>query len=307
MTRQSFPERSYRSHSEHYNDYVPGGAQEQLARTWLSEDNVGAWRHMRMYRLLDPLLRGFRGATWLTIGDGRFGSDAHYIESRAGRAVATDITDALLAEAQAIGFITEYRQENAEALSFADETFDFVLCKESYHHFPRPMIALYEMLRVARQAVILIEPRDPYISSSLREIARRRCANLAKIALGRKLPERHSFESSGNYIYAVSERELEKAALGIGLPAIAFAGLNDYYEAGVEYETATADNPVFRRVANKIHRPDQSARLGFRQYGLLVAVLAKQMPAPELSHALRTAGYEIRVLPSNPFISKDDS
>ena len=305
MTRQSFHERSYRSHSEHYNDFIPGGLQERLARTWLSEDNVGAWRHMRMYRMLDPLLQAFPGATWLTIGDGRFGTDAHYIESKGGRAVATDITDVLLVEAKAMGFITEYRRENAETLSFADHTFDFVLCKEAYHHFPRPMIALYEMLRVARRAVTLIEPKDPYVSSPLREILRRRCTDFLKTLLGKRLADRHGFEASGNYTYAISERELEKVALGIGLPGVVFAALNDHYETGVEYEVATADNPIFRRVTRKIYWYDQLAKLGLRQYGLLVAVLAKQTLTPELSHALRAAGYDIRVLPSNPFMSKD--
>lgn len=42
-----------------------------------------------------------------------------------------------------------------------DDAFDYVLCKDSYHHMPRPMIALYQMLRVARRAVVLIEPPGP--------------------------------------------------------------------------------------------------------------------------------------------------
>lgn len=75
----------------------------------------------------------------------------------------TDISEYLLAEARRRGLITKYALENAERLSFADQSFDYVFCKESFHHFPRPYQALYEMLRVAREAVLLIEPNDPHI------------------------------------------------------------------------------------------------------------------------------------------------
>jgi SAM-dependent methyltransferase len=48
-----------------------------------------------------------------------------------------------------------FQKENAEQLSFEDESFDFVLCKEAYHHFPRPMIALYEMIRRRCRLIVL--------------------------------------------------------------------------------------------------------------------------------------------------------
>ena len=47
----------------------------------------------------DPLLEQFPQACWLTVGDGRFGRDAHYIESKCVRVVASDISDVLLAKA----------------------------------------------------------------------------------------------------------------------------------------------------------------------------------------------------------------
>ena len=66
---------------------------------------------------------------------------------------ATDIAEVLLKEAKEEGYIKAYSKENAESLSFADNEFDFVFCKESYHHFPRPMIALYEILRVVKRGL----------------------------------------------------------------------------------------------------------------------------------------------------------
>ena len=40
----------------------------------------------------------------------------------------------------------------------ADNSVDFVQCKESFHHFPRPMVSFYEMMRVARYGVLCASP-----------------------------------------------------------------------------------------------------------------------------------------------------
>jgi hypothetical protein len=99
--------------------------------------------------------------SWVTIGDGRFGLDSIRLQRLGVRSVLpTDIGGALLEAGVQQGLINDYRVENAESLSFSDGSFDMVFCKESYHHFPRPFLALAEMVRVARYAVILVEPRD---------------------------------------------------------------------------------------------------------------------------------------------------
>ncbi|MGH8630913.1 MAG: class I SAM-dependent methyltransferase, partial [Burkholderiales bacterium] len=86
-----------------------------------------------MLRVTDPLLEAMPAAQWITIGDGWYGSDAHYLRSRGQQVVATSLTDDSLAIARDRGWIGEYRAENAEALSFGDGACDFVLCKEAYH------------------------------------------------------------------------------------------------------------------------------------------------------------------------------
>ncbi|MEZ5593447.1 MAG: class I SAM-dependent methyltransferase [Gammaproteobacteria bacterium] len=133
------------------------------AKTWFVKDTVDAWRHLRMYQTIDPILEVDPQSKWLTVGDGRYGKDAKYIIEKGSDALATDISEYLLMEAKNIGYINKYKLENAELLSFQDSMFDYVLCKESYHHFPRPMVALYEMLRVTKKGVFLIEPNDAYV------------------------------------------------------------------------------------------------------------------------------------------------
>ena len=53
-----------------------------------------------------------------------------------------------------------YELANAEALPYAARSFDLVLCKEALHHLARPVLGLYEMLRVCRRRAVLIEPWD---------------------------------------------------------------------------------------------------------------------------------------------------
>jgi ubiquinone/menaquinone biosynthesis C-methylase UbiE len=47
---------------------------------------------------------------------------------------------------------------DAESLDVADDSFDLVLVQDGLHHLSRPTLGLTEMLRVARDCVIVIEP-----------------------------------------------------------------------------------------------------------------------------------------------------
>ena len=203
---RNFQEESYQRHSEHYKQYSISGEKELQAKIWFEKDTVDAWRHQRMYQALDPILISDPKAKWLTVGDGRFGRDAKYIIEEGCYALASDISDCLLEEARQIGYLSEYKRENAEALSFQDYEFDYVLCKESYHHFPRPMLALYEMLRVARKGVFLIEPNDVYINRKALEILFRNLKNIIKSLLHKKI-NKHAFEEAGNYVFSIYKRD----------------------------------------------------------------------------------------------------
>jgi len=60
-----------------------------------------------------------------------------------------------------------YQTENIEKLSFKSQSFDLVFVKEALHHVPRPILGLYEMLRVSKKAVIFIEPGESLLGSIL--------------------------------------------------------------------------------------------------------------------------------------------
>ena len=303
INNNNFNQQSYKRHEVHFSDYIDGQGKGDLAKTWLETDTVDAWRHARMYRSLDPLLKSYPEANWLTVGDGRYGKDAHYIQERGVKVLASDISEALLKEGKELGYIKDYRKENVEALSFSDEEFDFVFCKEAYHHFPRPMIALYEMLRVAKKAVVLIEPNDEYVYSTVLEILFRNIKNFIKYILRKKIVN-HNFEEVGNYVYSISRREVEKVALGMNYKVIALKGLNDNYKEGVEYEKASNNSKLFRQVKRRICLFDLLAKFKLKRYSILTVVIFKEEPKFVPMDDLAKEGYEVVVLPSNPYLEQ---
>jgi ubiquinone/menaquinone biosynthesis C-methylase UbiE len=310
---QKFEQASYRRHEEEYGDYAKEGRQETIARSWLRTDTVDYWRHARMYACVDPLLEAYPSRKWLTVGDGRYGRDAWYLGQHGAKAVASDISDILLKEGKEAGLIESYSRENAETLSFPDGSFDFVFCKESYHHFPRPMLAIYEMIRVAKTGVILIEPNEaPVIGGAgfvLKRILKRimlavGCSARLKTDDTALITYGNSYEESGNYVYALSEREIIKVALGLNFPAVAFKGLNDWYQSGLEDELLTMDSSALKKVKSEIQRADKRAARGL-SLGTsiqLVACIFKTKPSSEARETLCRAGFRVVDLPRNPYI-----
>jgi len=274
--------------SQHDKNHQPLTNQDGL-----DANSVGAWRHLRMYELIHPLLKSAKGKKWLTIGDGRYGHEAHYIEQHGGIALATDISTTRLSYAQKIGYIKKYKRANAEKLPFADDSFNYALCKESYHHFPRPIIALYEMLRVAKDAVVLIEPNDV----NKRGFSWARLWSVEKVGT-----QVDRFEISGNYVYGITRRELIKIACGIGLPTIAFSGIDDHYIKGVEEELLEQRGPLFRKITFLLKLLDLAFKIGIRDRSLLSAIIFKRKPSRAVRESLVSAGYNIIDLPKNPYL-----
>jgi ubiquinone/menaquinone biosynthesis C-methylase UbiE len=301
--RGPFHEQIYEQHEKQFALFAIGGQKETHAKTWLESETVDAWRHDRMYQSLSAVVGADPKATWLTIGDGRYGNDARYLLRQGCNAVASDISDLLLKEAKDNGYISAYRKENAEALSCRDDEFDYVLCKESYHHFPRPMLALYEMLRVAKKGVFLIEPNDGFVNTTCRTLLFGRMRRMLKTWL-RRGSDRHVFEETGNYVFSISRREIEKVAVGLNYETVAFRGINDAYFIGVEHEKMSENGPLQRKVKRRIASANLLCKVGLMDYTILAAVLFKLKPSEDLIRGLAAQGFEVRHLPQNPHIPR---
>ncbi len=286
----------YDNHPEEWKKVLTDPVRNARSLTWLRTDRLDNWLHQRLRSPLTPLFKyGIKGK-WLTIGDGRYGTDAaHLISAGIEDVHATDITDELLSIGASKGIIRSYSVQNAEALNFSDDAFDYAYCKESYHHFPRPYIAVYEMIRVSKEAVVLTEPIDAWIS-------------LAPLALLRRLLKRetHSFEAVGNYVYSVSEREIEKLLLGLGLRHCAFFGICTHYVNGVEETPLSGgtvrDHFMRFRVKGMIRLREFLSLLGVIRPTVLIAILFKKAPSQVLVKDLKERGFTIKTLPENPYL-----
>lgn len=81
---------------------------------------------------------------------------------KAGMVVGSDITRNMLIHAREKQKISgndnaDFILSDVELLPFPDGTFDIVSCRFAFHHFPDPVKALFEMKRVCRDRIVLID------------------------------------------------------------------------------------------------------------------------------------------------------
>jgi ubiquinone/menaquinone biosynthesis C-methylase UbiE len=295
----------YDRHEEEWEKILTNESRNKIGLTWLNQHKtLDRWRHDRMYDHLKPLISLNNELSWLTVGDGRYGTDANSLfKLGATKVMCTDISDKLLKIGSEKGFIKDYSEQNAECLTFDNDQFDFTLCKEAYHHFPRPHIALHEMLRVSKFGVVLIEPCDSKVQPKL---LNRLLPSIKKILGKSTTNDGHGFETVGNYVFTVSERELEKFQLGMHRRYLAYLYVNDYYEPGFEFinidTTKKADIRKIRKVKLLIKLRDLLCRLNLISPGILCAILFKEDPSSVLIDSLKSSGWQVKKLPRNPYL-----
>ena len=96
--------------------------------------------------------------------------------------------------------------ENAEALSFADDQFDFAVMHASIHHTRLPHKVLTELYRVSRMGFLAIESRDSLLIRLVERLGMTEgyevAGNFAEHGVnGTDIP---------NFVYRWTEREIEK-------------------------------------------------------------------------------------------------
>ena len=292
----------YDNHEEEWDRVLHDPERQKVGNSWLRDDTLDYWRHARMREPLNTIISNDPDAKWLTIGDGRFGTDASYIQKAGAKSVhCTDISDKLLKEAASKGIISEFSAQNAESLTFENESFDYVYCKESFHHFPRPYLALYEMFRVARKAIIITEPRDANVDVTLFSMLKR----FIKKSILKRNSDSHMYEPVGNYLYSISEREIEKFLLGMNYPHVAYHGCNDAYVEGVEFVGQDSDSPEDIIIKDKLYasikKLDNLTKWGISRSNIITAALFKEVPDKKLQEGMAVAGWKYKRLPSNPY------
>lgn len=314
-----FHEQSYAQHHFQLNSADIQSAGEFYAY----EQSTDAWRH---HRMMQPF-RSFVDETawrWLTVGDGSGFDAARLLKMGVNDVTASDLSTARLALAAEQGLISRYCEQNAERMTTRDGEFNVVYCKEAFHHFPRPWIGVYEMLRTASDVVLLTEPRDWIIDRGRvqhvgprgivrglwRWLTHRLFSQMPPVdaekrfTLGENTPR---YEDVGNFVFSVSAREIEKVALGLDLPAVAFFGLDDDFQPGLHDIPANPSNPKFTTLSQKLARSERRAAAGLGSTGLLLAAIFVRLPPQHLLDNLSQHGWYVRLLPRNPHTRSADS
>ena len=101
-----------------------------LQRNDSKAKTVNNWLQNIFFTCINPLLKK-ADQKWLTAGDA-YGFDAQYIQQSNTRqhAETSDLNSDFLEIAMQNGIINNYSVQNAEKLTFQDNTFDYILCKE---------------------------------------------------------------------------------------------------------------------------------------------------------------------------------
>lgn len=300
----SFHSKSYQVQSETYQKLSEQSDLDVMKyKEWYNIDTVDIWRHIRMFEPVKIILRHAKNSKWLTVADGGFGLSAIFIEKAGSEVLATDIDTSLLKIMKEKEIIKNFEVANVEDLKYGDDSFEYIHCKSAYHHFPRPMIGLYEMIRVAEKAVVLTEPLEfstlPFPRRIIFTIYRR-----MRSLFGLKNPhiDTGRYETVGNYIYSISEREMEKVCLGMNLPMIAFKRFIDHYDPKFEEARISENKKMFFGLRFKIAKQRALTFLGLSQFTGVHCIIFKKIPSEELVADLKKNGFRIVQLPSNPYI-----
>ena len=116
--------------------------------------------------------------------------------------------------------------------------------------------------------------------------------NNLKTLLKRNIPHSDSgnFEPIGNYFYNVSEREIQKIALGLNLPIVAFKRFHDVYFEGVEFEKADGQSDLLRKTRSSIARNEVLSKLGLSCRNHIAAMIFKTPLQAGVRNRLKDAG-----------------
>lgn len=135
------------------------------------------------------------GKRVLVVGCG-LGTDLFYLKRYAdAKFHCTDISSQNVTITKKSFPDVEAETADTEALPFPDEHFDFAVVCDSLHHMARPYMGIYEMLRVAREGVCIIEPHDCLLTRT-----------------ATRFGLMQEFEEAGNYVLKLSRHDIARLA-----------------------------------------------------------------------------------------------
>ena len=263
----SFHQTSKELHKEYRKEFWAGA---------FDPNHPDTMRHYELLRSSDGLLDHINPLSILTVGD-NLARDAGYFKKRYPQAncIASDLYADGIQDAASKGYVDSVISADIESLPFGDSEVDCVIAKEAFHHWPRPMLGLYEMLRVAKKAVLLIEPND---------VCHGNVSTFVDL-----VSYCDEYEQVGNYKYQISLRELLKTTWSLYYPAVAAVGFNDPYQPNLKIDDWLAEKQKLDLLGDQ----------GKRQFNLMSVTIYKKDYEPHAHQLPDRARFYKR--PINPF------
>ena len=191
--------------------------------------------------------------------------------------------------------------QDAEALTYPDQHFDFVLVNAGLHHCQSPHRGLLEMYRVARRVILIIEARESL---------------LMRLALKTGLAEQYEVcnvvtEGLGhggvrntlipNYVYRWTEREVEKTIASYA-PHVKHQ-ISFFYDLRFPFVTLVDRHPIFMLTSIALYPFARLTGKIFPRQSNLFAFCIKKPELPgELLPWLKLEGDEVAL--NMPWIRK---
>lgn len=215
-------------HTKWYRDFLEKGRESYIGH--FDPNNIHLWSQMYCLEDISSFFSSIPKSSFLTVGDGYCGREGSFIHNYGHYVHASDWEPCLIKEAKDRGLVDEYSQQDLYQLSFGDGFFDFSFCKETLHHLSMPYKGLYEMFRVSKRGVIVIEPS------------------------GEKVPncKQNDFEPTGNYVFTPKAHELLQVGLAYGYKFFAFTYTTIFYLPPGDYPADFKDRLVLEDTNKKL-------------------------------------------------------
>jgi len=189
------------------------------------------------------------------------------------RVTATDLMIDQLMDYKKAGILSDISLQDAENLTYKDNSFDYTYINAGLHHLEYPHKGLAELFRVAREAAIFIEAQDSFLHGLSRVFGRKKA----------------DFEPAGNYVYRWKTREIEKFALSAHAHSYAvktiFLPLRIYMRQITGYQMT-----FFKRIFAVLN-------VFLRKFGnVMIVFIFKSPPSTEQLNLLKNQNFKYKKL-----------
>jgi len=146
----------------------------------------------RLRKVLEMMRRPLSGKTVLSVCGGD-GQEADFFQQLGAKVTVVDLSTVALEAARLRNPALQCICMDAESLTFADRSFDWVIVRDGLHHLARPIKGFYELERVSREGFGILEGQD---SLPVRVLS--------------KLGIAENWDPAGGYVYRFNRREIHK-------------------------------------------------------------------------------------------------